>query len=39
MEIIKLTVGENEDLDISFAEGKFSINNEDFLCTLYRRVK
>ena len=30
MEIIKLTVGENEDLDISFAEGKFSVNDETF---------
>ena len=30
MEIIKLTVGENEDLDIGFAEGEFSFNDETF---------
>ena len=30
MEIIKLSVGENEELDISFAEGEFSFNDESF---------
>lgn len=30
MKIIKLTVGENEDLDTYFAEGRFYNNDEDF---------
>lgn len=30
MEIIKLSVGGNEDLDIGFAEGEFSFNDETF---------
>ena len=30
MEIIKLSVGENEELDIGFAEGEFSFNDETF---------
>ena len=30
MEIIKLSVGENENLDFGFAEGEFSFNDETF---------
>ena len=31
MDIIKLSVGENEELDISFAEGEFSFDDESFV--------
>ena len=34
MEIIKLSIGENEEHDISFAEGEFSFNDESFLLRL-----